>query len=49
MDDMEEKLGAVLNNPQLMQQIMAMAQSLGAEKPPEPPPEGARKNGSRKV
>ncbi len=37
MDDMEEKLGAVLNNPQLMQQIMAMAQSLGSEKPPEPP------------
>jgi hypothetical protein len=37
MDDMEEKLGAVPNNPQLMQQIMAMAQSLGGEKPPEPP------------
>lgn len=28
MDDMEQKLGAVLNNPQLMQQIMGMAQTL---------------------
>jgi hypothetical protein len=30
MSELEEKLGAVLNNPQLMQQIMSMAQSLGA-------------------
>ena len=29
MDEMEEKLGAVLNNPQMMQQIMSMAQALG--------------------
>lgn len=29
MSEMEEKLGAILNNPQLMQQIMSMAQSLG--------------------
>lgn len=28
MEEMEEKLGAILNNPQLMQQVMAMAQSL---------------------
>lgn len=28
MDSMEEKLGAVLSNPQLMQQIMSMASSL---------------------
>lgn len=28
MGDMEEKMGAILNNPQLMQQIMSMAQSL---------------------
>lgn len=44
MDDLEQKLGAVLNNPQLMQQIMSMAQSLGSQpspqesKPPEQPP-----------
>lgn len=37
MDEMEERLGAVLNNPQLMQQIMAMAQSLGSEKKQSPP------------
>ena len=30
MDEMEDKLGALLNNPQLMQQIMTMAQSMGA-------------------
>ncbi len=39
MDAMEEKLGAILNNPQMMQQIMSMAQSLGA--PSEPPREEA--------
>ncbi len=44
MEGMEDKLGAILNNPQMMQQIMAMAQSLGQsqglpqEQPkPEPP------------
>lgn len=29
MEGIEEKMGAILNNPQLMQQIMSMAQSLG--------------------
>ena len=29
MDELEDKLGSILNNPQMMQQIMAMAQSLG--------------------
>lgn len=41
MESMEEKLGAILGNPQMMQQIMSMAQSLGqASEPaqPEPPP-----------
>lgn len=33
MEQMEEKLGAILNNPQMMQQIMAMAQSLGQQNP----------------
>ena len=37
MAELEDKLGAVLNNPQLMQQIMSMAQSLG-QSAPEPPP-----------
>lgn len=42
MNELEEKLGAVLGNPQLMQQIMNMAQSLGQASPPPqsaaPPP-----------
>lgn len=46
MSEMEEKLGAILNNPQLMQQIMSMAQAMGnnhapkqeAPKQPEPSP-----------
>lgn len=35
MDDLEQKLNSVLNNPQLMQQIMSMAQSMGGA-PPAP-------------
>ena len=38
MPEMEDKLGAILNNPQLMQQIMSMAQSLGDSPPVQPPP-----------
>lgn len=30
MDEMESKLNAILGNPEMMQQIMSMAQSLGA-------------------
>lgn len=39
MDQMEDKIGAILNNPQLMGQIMSMAQSLGQSAPPPPPRE----------
>lgn len=38
MSELEEKLGSVLSNPQLMQQIREMAQSLGNQPPTEPPP-----------
>jgi len=38
MAEMEEKLGAILNNPQMMQQIMSMAQSLGQSAPPKQEP-----------
>lgn len=47
MSEMEEKLGAILSNPQLMQQIMSMAQAMGGgqtsqkaepAKQPEPAP-----------
>lgn len=34
MDQMEDKLGAILGNPQLMQQIMSMAQNLSGQSPP---------------
>lgn len=44
MDGMEEKLNSILSNPQMMAQIMSMAQSFGAsqpqqEKPQTPPTE----------
>ena len=35
MSEMEEKLNAVLSNPQMMQQIMSMAQSMGAQSAPK--------------
>jgi len=42
MDAMEEKLGSILNNPEMMQKIMTMAQSLGAaQKNNDPQPEPA--------
>ena len=37
MGEMEDKLGAILGNPQLMQQIMNMAQSLDQQQTPPPP------------
>lgn len=39
MDDFQDKLGAILSNPQMMQQIMSMAQAFGQSSPPkqEPP------------
>lgn len=37
MAEMEGKLGSILGNPEMMQKIMAMAQSLGASQPQEPP------------
>ena len=36
MAEMDDKLGAILNNPAMMQQIMAMAQNLGQSAPPPP-------------
>ena len=40
MSELEEKLGGILSNPQIMQQIAAMAQTLGKapnEQPPSQP------------
>lgn len=42
MDDMEAKIGAILGNPEMMAQIMSMAQTLGGgapSPPPAPPPQ----------
>ena len=41
MDGMEDKLNAILGNPQMMQQIMSMAQAMGQqeEQTPEPQPQ----------
>ncbi len=42
MSELEQKLGSVLNNPQMMQQILSMAQTLGAQQSqssPDPPQE----------
>lgn len=41
MDGMEDKLNAILGNPQMMQQIMSMAQAMGQqeEQKKEPPPQ----------
>ena len=44
MDDMQSKLNAILGDPQMMQQIMAMAQAMGQQNcdpapQPEPPPQ----------
>ena len=38
MEDMESKLGAILGNPQMMQQIMSIAQNFQSEQAPDPPP-----------
>ena len=39
MSELEEKLNALMNNPQIMQQIAAMAQSMGTAAPDFPPRE----------
>lgn len=39
MDDMQSKLDSILGNPQMMQQIMAMAQSMGQSEQQPPPPQ----------
>ena len=38
MAEMDDKLGAILNNPAMMQQIMSMAQSLGQQSAPSQAP-----------
>ena len=39
MDTMEDKIGTILQNPEMMQKIMAMAQSLNASPPQQEAPQ----------
>ena len=39
MDDLQARMGAILNDPEMMQKISAMAQSLGAGQPEPPAPQ----------
>ncbi len=39
MAELDEKLGTILNNPQMMQQILSMAQTLGQASPSQPQPQ----------
>ena len=39
---MEDKLNAILGNPQMMQQIMTMAQAMGQDREEAPPKEPAK-------
>ena len=43
MDSMEDKLGSILNDPKMMQQIMSLAQSLGQNTEPQIKQESSRK------
>ena len=41
MDDLENKIGSILGNPEMMQKIMALAQNFqmpADDAPPDPPP-----------
>ena len=42
MSEMEDKLGAVLSNPDMMEKIMAMAQSLTQSQPQQADPQPSR-------
>ena len=37
MEDLESKIGSIMSNPELMSQIMSLAQSLGTEPEPQTP------------
>lgn len=44
MDELENKLGAIMGNPEMMEKIMALAKSMdssGSERKPDPQPQAA--------
>lgn len=48
-NNLEEKLGAILSDPDMMQKIQAMAQSLTQSAPQQPQPQQPQKNESQKA
>ena len=49
MDAFDEKLGSILNNPEMMQKIMGLAQSLGSQDDRQekaPPPQASPIDGA---
>lgn len=49
MEGMEEKLGAILSNPEMMNTIMSMANALGqSQMPTEPPPQQKQESAQQK-
>ena len=45
MSEMEDQLGAILGNPKMMADIMALANSMNQEAPPPPKPEAKPPSG----
>ena len=41
MEDLQAQLGAIMNDPDMMQKLMSMAQSLGGAQQPSPPEQTA--------
>lgn len=37
MDELENKIGAIMNNPEMMEKIMALAKSMGSSEPEQKP------------
>ena len=42
MSELDDKLNSILSNPQMMQQIMTLAQSLNTQDPAPPPPQAPK-------
>lgn len=49
MDDMQSQMNAILGNPEMMQKIMAMAQSMNQAQPARAPQEGPKQDTSNPV
>ncbi len=45
MDELENKLGSILSNPEMMKQIMSIAQNFGSQEQPQSSEPGPSKSG----